>query len=337
MALQVDAAAAAAAAAVEAPAAPSPPAQASEVAIAPPPETMEGPAASAPPPALLRSRKTGTAGGTWAVIVGINDYPGTTYDLKSAVNDADDVDKALAALKVPADRRLVLRDGQASRKTLQASVDWLVAHAGPDAVAVFFFAGHVRKLAPGREGMVTADGGTVTDADLASRLANLSARRAWIGMAACYGGGFTEVLRPGRVLTGAASATERAYENSAFGRSYMVEYMVRQAMLEGRASDSVQAAFGYARDALARDYPNRVPVQLDYSTAPLDLRPPGSVPPPKPPPSQPSPAGPGGGQGSTSGTSGTPSAGGTSSTQPETEEDSEWEGCKALGSSLLNC
>ena len=251
------------------------PAASLDAPIAPPPEDMEGPAAVAPPPALLNTRSTGTAGGTWAVIIGVNDYPGTRYDLRSAVNDADDMNRALANMGVPGDHRLLLTDGQVTQRTIRAAVDWLVARAGPDAVAVFFFAGHVRKLASTTEAMIGADGRPVSDAELGSSLRRLAARRAWIGIAACYGGGFTEVLAPGRVLTGAAGANEPAYENSAFARSYMVEFMVRQAMIEGRAPETVQSAFAYARDAIAQQYPNRQPVQLDHSGGPLDLRPPG--------------------------------------------------------------
>lgn len=266
----------------------TPPPSAAEVVIAPPPEHMEGHVDLQAPPHLLQARATPAAGGTWALVIGVNDYPGAAYDLRSAVNDADDVDRALGALGVPPERRLVLRDGQATRRTMLSSIDWLVAHAGSDAVAVLFFAGHVRKLDHDTEAMVAADGGVVSDAELARRLRGLAAQRMWIGMAACYGGGFTEALAPGRVLTGAAAANERAYENSGFGRSYMVEYMIRQGILEGRAPESVQSAFAYARDQLHRDFPDRLPVQVDRGSSPLDLRPPGSAPPPPKPKPAPS-------------------------------------------------
>lgn len=261
---------------------PPAPTAATEVVIAPPPERMEGRVDLQPPPRLLQTKVAPAAGGTWALVIGVNDYPGSAYDLRSAVNDADDVDRALGALGVPPERRLVLRDGQASRRNMLSSIDWLAAHAASDAVAVLFFAGHVRKLDHDTEAMVAADGASVTDAELARRLQGMAANRMWIGMAACYGGGFTEALAPGRVLTGAAAADERAYENSGFGRSYMVEYMIRQGILEGRAPDSVQSAFAYARDQLSRDFPDRLPVQLDRGSGPLDLRPPGVMPPPKP-------------------------------------------------------
>ncbi|MCA1847250.1 MAG: hypothetical protein LC792_29485, partial [Actinobacteria bacterium] len=65
------------------------------------------------PPAFPRTRVTAprstrTAyapgpkdGGVWAVVVGIDDYPGTDADLRAAVADARDVDNALAAYGVP--------------------------------------------------------------------------------------------------------------------------------------------------------------------------------------------------------------------------------------------
>lgn len=295
--------------ALELAAAPAAPA-AGDAVIAPAPAEFDAPPAPpAPPPAVLQqvSPPEGAARGTgtWAVIVGINDYPGGSGDLRSAVNDANDMDQALAVMGVPAHQRLVIRDRQATGGVMRAAVDWLVAHAGPDAVAVFFFSGHVRKLEPTREALIAADGNLLSDEELGARLSRLQARRAWIAIAGCYGGGFVEVLAPGRVLTGAAGADSLAYESSLFWRSYMVQYMVREAMIEGRASDSVQAAFAYAHAELAREHPGRQPVQIDSGSGPLDLRPhsgpraaraapatpsqppPPQAPPPAPPPSTP--------------------------------------------------
>lgn len=293
--------------------APAPP---PDVPIAPPPESMEGETSLAPPPRMLSARPQGAGGGTWAVIIGVDDYPGTRYDLRSAVNDAADMDRALAAMGVPGDHRLVLTNGQVTRGTIRAATDWLVARAGPDAVAVFFFAGHVRKLASNVEAMIGADGRAVSDAELASSLRRLAARRAWIGIAACYGGGFTEVLAPGRVLTGAAAANELAYENSEFARSYMVEFMIRQAIIEGRAPETVQSAFAYARDALAKQYPKRQPVQFDHGGGPLDLRPPGApAPKRRPAPASPPPTSPPPSSGS--------SGGASSSSEDDDDEDDD--------------
>jgi uncharacterized membrane protein YgcG len=251
---------------------------AGDVAIAPPPPQFEAPAAPPePPPPVLRSGRfdgVEAAGGTWAVMIGIDDYPGHRHDLRSAVADAGDVNEALRRMGVPGDHRLLLRNGQATAETIRTSVEWLNAHAGPDAVAVFFYAGHIRSLGGSTEAIVAADGVTIPDHEMAALLGGLKARRAWIALAACYAGGFTEVLQPGRVLTAAAPAGAIAYENEQFGRSYLVEYMVRRGMIEGQAgSATIEGAFAWARAEIARDYPNRVPVQYDEDPAELDLRP----------------------------------------------------------------
>jgi hypothetical protein len=140
--------------------------------------------------------------------------------------------------------------------------------------------------------MVAADGTLVDDRELADRLSRVAATRAWIAMASCYGGGFTEVLGPGRILTGAAPADALAYETTQYGRSFLVQYMVREAMIDRKAPGSVQAAFAYATAELARRHPTRLPVQVDLAGAPLDvgmLLSAATAPVPVPPPATPTP------------------------------------------------
>jgi hypothetical protein len=205
-------------------------------------------------------------------MIGVNDYPGTRHDLQSARQDAEEVDSALARLGVPGSNRLLIRDAQATAPTLRRALDWLRAHAAENAVVVFFYAGHVRKAGDGREAIVAADGALVHDADLASMMSSVPAKQGWVAIAACFGGGFTEVLRPGWVLTGAAAAGEVANENEQLRRSYLVEYMVRRAMIEHNEV-TVEAAFAWAHAALSREHPDRVPVQFDHGPGDIDLRP----------------------------------------------------------------
>jgi hypothetical protein len=257
--------------------------------ILPPPEQFDEPAPppEPPPAALAAPPAQEPQDGVWAVVVGINDYPGHRHDLKYATHDAKDVDAALGRYGVAPERRLMLTDRQATAATIGASLDWLVDRAGPDATAVFFYAGHVRKLSRTTEAIVGSDGELLTDEEVAARLAGLRAPRAWLMLASCYGGGFTEALAPGRILTAAADADSLAYESSSYSRSYLVEYMVRRAMLEGRADRSVEASFGWAAEMMRREHPGRVPVQFDQHDGELFL---GTPPPPAPPPA--APAGP---------------------------------------------
>ncbi len=262
-----------------------PPAAKGERFEAPPTDPVVLAEPSSPPP-RPSSRAAASGRGVWAVVVGVDDYPGSN-DLQSAVNDANDVDAALGLYQVPGTQRLLLRNGSARSGDILAAVDWLVANAGPEATAVFFYAGHVRQVSRGVEGIVASDGRVVTDATLASRLRNLAARQTWITIAGCFGGGFTEVLAPSRILVAAAPAGVYAYENEGFGRSYLVEYMVRRAMLAGYAPGSVQEAYAWAYNQLQRDYPNRMPVAYDQSGSPIRLGPSGPPNPAPPPPAQP--------------------------------------------------
>jgi hypothetical protein len=261
--------------------------------IAPPPAVFDAPPPDpvAPPLALTAaamSTSTAKQGGVWAVVIGIDDYPGSRSDLRASVADANEVDAALAAYGVPADRRLVLRNGQATAAMITASMRWLVDHAASDSTSVLFYAGHIRKLGGGTEAIVGADGRTVTDASMASTLRPLASARTWIALAACYAGGFDEVLAPGRILTAAADANNLAYENSSFGHSYLVEYMVHRAMNQRQAPGSVEQSFAWSVDALRREHPNRVPVQYDRLDGELRLgaMPAAAAQPSSPPPSQ---------------------------------------------------
>lgn len=243
------------------------------------------------PPAFPRTRGTAPRstrtnyvsgpkdGGVWAVVVGIDDYPGGDADLRAAVADAREVDSALAAYGVPANHRFVLLDKQATADNIRGALAWMAGRASADSTVVFFYSGHVRQVAGDAdrdgevidEAIVAADGDNVYDGQVADLLQGVDARSAWIGIAACYGAGFDDVLAPGRILTAAAGENDVAYENSSLGRSYMVEYMVRRAMLQGKAPGSVQDAFAWARAQIARDYPNRQPAILDRSRGPVVL------------------------------------------------------------------
>jgi hypothetical protein len=233
----------------------------------------------------------------WAVVIGIDDYPGTRSDLRAATADAGDLVASLLRFGVPADQIRPVYDRAATVEGVLDAVAWLVEHAGPDDTAVFLYAGHVRDLGDGTEAVVTAEAGWITDWFLADRLADLAARDAWFVMAACYGGGFDELLGPGRVLTAGAGPGQLAYENDAYGRSYLAEFLLRRALLQGAAGEpTVQAAVAWASGQLAEHHPERQLWNADEAghiisldgarrdgPAPTDTPPPPEPPPPSPP------------------------------------------------------
>lgn len=245
---------------------------AAEVPIVPPTGDFTGapPATSGPGPSFVRAA-TGDGKGLWAVVIGISDYAGSSHDLLYARNDADDMVAVLSRAGQPAAQRAVLNDGHATAATIRSALDWLTANAGPDSTSVVFFAGHVRKLAPTTEALLAADGQTIPDREVAAHLSTLRSAHTWIVIAGCFGGGFTEVLGPGRILTAAAPANSLAYETGTFHRSYLGEYLVNRGMLQGLGGSTVQSAFAYASQALRREHPDRMPVEFDDAGGPLSL------------------------------------------------------------------
>ncbi len=240
------------------------------VEVSAPSDASAMPAAAAAPVAPVPG--IGTPAAVFAVVIGIDDYPGEDYDLISAGRDADDMLNVLAAQGVPAANVVSLRDEQATGAALGGAAQWLAAAAGPGSTAVYFYAGHVQKLASTTEAMVAADGSVVRDVDLADDLASMAASEAWVVMAACYGGGFDEVLAPGRVLTAASGADQLAYDNGQFGRSYLAEYVLRRGLLNGEAGGpTVQQAVAWAQSALVQDFPQRLLTNIDESDRSISL------------------------------------------------------------------
>ncbi|MGH9039935.1 MAG: caspase family protein [Acidimicrobiia bacterium] len=245
--------------------------------VAPPSISRPGKAAKAPK--VLQPTPGPKDGGVWSLVVGIDDYPGEEADLSAGKADAREVDAALAAYGVPGQHRIVLLDEKATADNIRAGLAWVAGRANSEATVVFFYSGHVRQVTGDAdrdgeaidEAIVAADGEAVYDGEVAGIFRNLEARSVWLGIAGCYGGGFDDAVAPGRVLTAAATETDLAYENSALGHSYLVEYMVRRAMLQGRAAGSVQESFSWAQAQIAKDYPNRQPVMVDKARSPMVL------------------------------------------------------------------
>jgi hypothetical protein len=249
----------------------APPAPAVAVAAPAPPTTAAPPAPEAgaipavPPPPPPGER-------VWAVAVGINDYPGTRSDLVAADNDAIVLQEALLRAGVPGDHVRLVLDGEATVRGVLDAVDWLVTHAGPDDTVVFLYAGHVRDFGQGTEAIITAERGYIADWYLADRLAPLAARDGWFVIAGCYGGGFDELLAPGRVLTAAAAPGQLAFEDDGFGMSYLGEYLLRRGLANGEAGlPTVQADVAWAMARLEEDFPQYQLWNVDQSSGTISL------------------------------------------------------------------
>jgi len=78
-----------------------------------------------------------------ALIVGINDYPGTDQDLGGCVNDARAWARLFTAhYAFPQANIRLLLDAQATKANMLSGLDWLVEGARPGDVLVFAYPGH---------------------------------------------------------------------------------------------------------------------------------------------------------------------------------------------------
>lgn len=85
----------------------------------------------------------GDPDGKYAVVVGIDDYPGTRSDLRGPVDDATLVRDALVdRFGFSPDDIVFLQDGEATRLGIANAVVRHLGQAGPDGTAVFFYSGH---------------------------------------------------------------------------------------------------------------------------------------------------------------------------------------------------
>jgi hypothetical protein len=81
--------------------------------------------------------------GKYALVVGINDYPGNGSDLVGPTQDADLVARTLIDdYGFAPDNVIMLKDGDATRANIANGIVRHLGKAGPDGVAVFFYSGH---------------------------------------------------------------------------------------------------------------------------------------------------------------------------------------------------
>jgi hypothetical protein len=85
----------------------------------------------------------GTSDGKYALLVGIDDYPGTGSDLRGPVEDARIMYRALTErFGFDPQNIVVLNDSDATRDNIANGIVQHLGQAGPDGTAVFFYSGH---------------------------------------------------------------------------------------------------------------------------------------------------------------------------------------------------
>ena len=146
----------------------------------------------------------------YALVIGVEHYPGGLPDAQFADRDAQAVYRYLIALGVPPDHIRRLTDGTATRGRIRMDLRWLKRNAKPDSTVWVYFSGHGAPGARGHAYLVPSGGDPNGLAYTAFRedrlyrdLDRLPARRVLVALDACFSGnGGRSVLGKGmRPLT----------------------------------------------------------------------------------------------------------------------------------------
>jgi hypothetical protein len=197
------------------------------------------------------------------LIIGINDYAGSTRDNIGSYQDATSLRSYLLGLGWRSDHILLLGNRQATRSRIVQGLQWLASKSDSGSTAVFHYSGHERPYSNDVDGdgeardvaLWAADNKLLVDGDLGRLLDDVRASKMWLNFAVCRAGGFNDAgtIKPGRIVTYSSPETELSYEDpevshSVFGYFSIVEGMrSRQADTNGDGVTTVQEAFAYAR------------------------------------------------------------------------------------------
>ncbi len=207
-------------------------------------------------------------GDKYAIIIGINDYPGTANDLQYTVNDANEMYEALTTNYGydPANIHL-LTDLQASSTAILNAVNDIKGKALAGDEVVFFFSGHGGKgrAADGDkeaidESIISHNGNPdgsliyIWDGELKQWFSDFKTSRIIFVFDSCLAGGMTDLAAPGRIINMATTETGTAYEFDSLQNGQFTYYFIEKGMLQGSADTTgtsgvvtVEEAFDYAK------------------------------------------------------------------------------------------
>ncbi len=149
----------------------------------------------------------------WAVLIGINDYPGDNNDLPYSINEITSFQKTLLHTRNWKQSNIkILTDTNATNSSLINAIKWLDENEDSNDVSIIYFAGHGSRNSNGQEYLMLYDA-KITDKELDTQLDNLEGKIIVI-LDSCKSGGFIEELRQNkRVILTACSKNELTYQD----------------------------------------------------------------------------------------------------------------------------
>ena len=180
----------------------------------------------------------------WAVLVGINDYAGSTHSTVGGVGDVNVIRKALLAAGWRDDHILVVKGDQASRANIRWAFDWLAQHSTAHTFSLFHFSGHVcissRGSCPsGHTYLWAQDNRFIPETEVRARMSHVRGY-SWLDIAGCEAGAF-DLHSPTRLFTASSRASETSYENPDWRKSYWSGLVWDRGFLQGYADNNGKA------------------------------------------------------------------------------------------------
>lgn len=215
----------------------------------------------------------------WAVIIGVNDYQGSTGSTLGSVADATVLRDALFARGWRGDHVLTLTEGAATRAGIVQAMEWLAAKTDERSTVVFSSSGHMRHKG-GSSAIWPVDNNYLWNADFGRQLAPIRADRMWVSIQGCHAEGMRAagVEGPNRVVTYSSRTAEKSYEDPEVGHSVQGNYLFREGIREGWGNNgvasgvTVQGAFAWAAPrATTRTAGQQTPVIVDGLGRPFTL------------------------------------------------------------------
>ena len=149
----------------------------------------------------------------WAILIGINDYPGTQADLPWSVNEINSFKETLLHGGNWKEEHIkTLTDNKATKTNILNATNWLDSQEDSNDVSIFYFAGHGSSSSENQ--YLNFYDSTFSDEELKEELDKLEGRLIVI-LDSCFSGGFIEELKDKtRVILTACGKQNKTYQDS---------------------------------------------------------------------------------------------------------------------------
>lgn len=147
----------------------------------------------------------------WAVLIGINDYPGTSGDLPYSINEINSFKKTLITKGNWNESHIkMIKDSEANHDNIIDALEWLGEQETSIDVSIIYFVGHGGKI--DNNYTFSAYDSKIFDYELDTAFDSYDGRIVLI-MDCCHSGGFVETVKGrGRMIMAACDKDGLAYQ-----------------------------------------------------------------------------------------------------------------------------